>query len=289
MAQSVIAIVADCDDTLAPDTTGQLLARFGIDPKEFYAGPVGKLVEQGFDPPVAYMHEMLRLARDGGPLAGLTKAVMEEIGQKIERYPGVPEIFLDLEAEIKEHYAEYGIRLEEYVISGGIADLIAASPIGKVVDGLWGCNFAYDDAGRISAIKNVLSFTEKTRFVFAIEKGVVGPEYRNKPYAVNEPMDGGERRVPLKNMVYLGDGPSDIPCMSVIQKASEPGYVIGILSKEKPYKTWALGYGRRANVTVPPDFTNGDHAYMQLRETVIQYAERIKRDLKPKGKHSPGF
>jgi len=289
VAQPVIAIVADCDDTLAPDTTGQLLKRFGIDPREFYEGPVGKLVDQGFDPPVAYMHEMLRLARDGGPLAGLTEKVIKEIGQEIERYPGIPEVFLELESEIKQNYGEFGIRLEEYVISGGIADLIAAGPIGKVVDEIWGCNFAYDDQGRICAIKNVVSFTEKTRYLFAVEKGVVGPEFKNKPYAVNEPMDGSERRVALKNMVYLGDGPSDIPCMSVIQKAREPGYVIGILSKQKPYKTWALGYGRRANVTVPPDFTKGEYAYTQLRETVMQFAEGIKRDLKPKGKHAPGF
>src|SRR5438477_6009102 len=102
-------------------------------------------------------------------------------------------------------------------------------------------------------------------------------------------MYGGERRVALKNMVYLGDGPSDIPCMSVITKAQETGYVIGILSKQKPYKTWALGYGRRANVTVPADFRKGEHAYMQLRETVIQFAKGIQRDLKPKGKHAPGF
>jgi hypothetical protein len=225
---TTIAIVADCHDTLAPDTTAQLLKHFGIDPNSFYRRDAGKLVEQGFDPPLAYMNEMLRLARDGGPLASLTEAKIRELGAALSFYPGVPDVFTKLEAEVQRDYGEFGIRLEEYVISGGIADLIAASRLGGVLDGIWGCNFAYAENGRIAGIRNVVSFTEKTRFVFNIEKGLVGDHFRNQPYAVNNPMGPDERPVPMENMIYLGDGPSDIPCMSIIGRAG--GYVIGILS-----------------------------------------------------------
>src|SRR5438552_17772682 len=76
VAHTVIAIVADCDDTLAPDTTAQLLKQFGIDPKEFYRGPVGQLVDEGFDPAVAYLNQMLADCHAGGPLAGLPLAAI---------------------------------------------------------------------------------------------------------------------------------------------------------------------------------------------------------------------
>lgn len=294
MTQTVIAIVSDCDDTLAPDTTGQLLARFGVDPTEFYEGPVGKLVDEGFDPAVAYMNEMIRLAQGGGRLGELTREKIEAIGKELEWFPGVPQIFSELEREVQEKYGEFGIRLEEYVISGGIADLLRASPLGEVVNEIWGCNFAYDGNGVICGIRNVVSFTEKTRFLFAIEKGLVGSEYRNQPYSVNVPMESHERRVPLRNMIYLGDGPSDIPCMSVLQpkpgeSARDKGFVIGILNKKSPLRTWALGYGRRANITVPPDFSAGEHARAQLRQAVVQLAERIRGELHPKTPQTPTF
>ena len=243
----------------------------------FYRKDAGRLVEQGFDPPLAYMNEMIRLAKGDGPLAGLTLSRMREVAATLRFYPGVPEVFTKLEEEVHRDYGELGIRLQEFVITGGIADLITASALGGVLDGIWGCNFAYADNedGRVAGIRSVVSFTEKTRFLFNIEKGLVGEDFRNQPYAVNNPMDRGERPVPIKNMIYLGDGPSDIPCMSIMQLFG--GYVIGILSRETAYKTWALGYGRRANVTVPPDFREGEFAWAQLRQAVIQRAEDIKR------------
>src|SRR5206468_13122098 len=110
---------------------------------------------------------------------------------------------------------------------------------------------------------------------FDIEKGTA--QAGTGPYDVNRPMEPDDRPVPLRNMVYVGDGPSDIPCMSIVQKAQ--GYVIGILSKKSPHKTWARGFGRRAHVTVPPDFREGEHGYLQLRESAIQIAERIRLEI----------
>src|SRR3989442_12493762 len=92
-APSTIAIVSDCDDTLAPDTTAQLLERFGISAAQFYEERSNALVADGYDPPLAYMNAMLDLARDGGPLAGLTRESMTEIARDLTFFPGVPEVF----------------------------------------------------------------------------------------------------------------------------------------------------------------------------------------------------
>jgi hypothetical protein len=159
--------------------------------------------------------------------------------------------------------------------------LIFASELGKSIRNLWGCNFDYDEEGKISAIKNVVSFTEKTRFLFAIEKGQIDPEFKNDPYAVNRPMNEAERPIPLRNMIYLGDGPSDIPCMSIVLRAK--GNVIGILNKKEPHRAWALGYGRRASLTVPPDFRETEHGFIQLREAIIRMADRIKNEVETQG------
>ena len=101
----------------------------------------------------------------------------------------------------------------------------------------------------------------------------MGPGFEGNPSAVNDPMTDDERPVPFSNMVYLGDGPSDVPCMSLLQ--SKGGYVLGVLSTSNPAKAWALGYGRRANVTIPPDFSRDGLAYEHLRETVWRKATEI--------------
>src|SRR5882762_3428541 len=94
---STIAIVADCDDTLAPDTTAQLLEHFGLPPRDFYRDKSEPLVADGYDPPLAYMNSMLALAHEGGPLAGLTRETMLAVGAELKFFPGIPEIFELLE------------------------------------------------------------------------------------------------------------------------------------------------------------------------------------------------
>ena len=279
MAQNTIAIIADCDETLSPDTTAQLLRHFGIDPEAMFR-EAAELVKQGWDHPIAYMQRMIELAEGDGPLAGLTRSKMEESGRQLQFHDGVPEIFSELKAEIEREprYRDVGIRVETYVVSSGIEELLSASRLQGTVHALWGSSFEYRPAdGHIASVKRSLSFTEKTRCIFLIQKGKAGAEFRSNPYVVNEPMDQNERPVPFSNMIYIGDGASDIPCMSLIQTFG--GYVIGILSKADPGKTWALGYGRRAHITVPPEFRPGQYAYSLLQEALRDRAENIRQKL----------
>jgi hypothetical protein len=280
MAHNTIAVISDCDDTLAPDTTVQLLRFLGIDPKRFFSEDVAQLVADGWDPPLAYLTELVRQGRTATPR--LSRSIIEEVGRGLTFFPGIPECLQDLKKEIEgnSRYRDFGIRAEFYVISGGIEEMIAASPLGPALHGLWGCSFAYDAEGNPLMPKRVLSFTDKTRYIFNIQKGKVAEEFRSRPYVVNEPMDEIERPVPFKNMIYIGDGPSDIPCMSLLQKE---GYVIGILSDDNPHKTWALAYGRRAHITVPPDFRPDQHGFKHLRQAIIEKAEAICQGLSASG------
>jgi hypothetical protein len=286
--QDIVAIVADCDDTLAPDTTGQLLKSFGVDPETFFKKDAGSLVDQGFDPALAYLNAMIRRSGVGGKLAGLTRSRVAEQGKKLKFFPGMPKAFEKLSKEFHVKYGKKQLALEVYVISGGIRDLLAASPLASVTKDLWGCNFDYDSkTGRINGIKNAISFTEKTKFLFHIQKGLVGPEFENRFFDVNKPMLAEERRVPFENMIYLGDGPSDIPCMSIIMMNG--GFVIGILGMDKPGRAWELGFGRRANITVPADFRPGKLGYIHLREAAFRIADRILVDRKAPGGVVPKY
>ena len=151
MAQNTIAIVADCDDTLGPDTTAQLLSSFGVDPEEFFH-EASALVREGWDPILAYLYRMIRLAQDDGPLSGLTREKIAELGQSLGFYPGVPSLFAKLKQEIESEpsYRDAGIRVECYVVSSGLEQLLAASPLAGELHALWGCSFDFDARGRIS-------------------------------------------------------------------------------------------------------------------------------------------
>lgn len=283
MAHNTIAVVADCDGTLAPDTTDQLLQYFGVDPAEFWPSEVQPLVKAGWDEHLAYMQKLIELSAQGGPLQGLTRNKLIEIATSLEFYSGIPDGMITLRNEIEgtAEFRDVGIRVEFYVISAGIGDMLRASALGDFAHRIWACDFAYDGKGNLSHLKNVISFTDKTRFLYMVNKGKVGEEYLNQQYVVNEPMDPDERPVPFQNMIYIGDGPTDIPCMSLVN--SSDGYVLGILGKEKPNKAWALGYGRRVNATVPPEFAEGEHGYLQLRESIVNRAKEIRRKLSASG------
>lgn len=275
MAQTLIAIIADCDDTLAPDTTGQLLELCGVDKQDFFRNQSASLVKEGWDPSLAYMRRMVEFAADGGPLSNLTRDQLRSLAAKLNFYPGVPDCFAHIKSAIESDpaFRAAGVRVESYVISGGIAELLRASSLQSKTHYIWGCDFAYDSRGVIDFPRNVISFTDKTRFLYMINKGKVGPTFEGQSYAVNEPMKDDERPVPFENMVYIGDGPSDIPCMSLIQ--SQNGFVIGVASEDNPAKTWALAYGRRANQTVEADFRKEGSAYKALYQAVWQRAQAI--------------
>lgn len=208
MTRTTIALIADCDDTLAPDTTVQLLELCGVDGKTFFRERANPLVKNGWDPTLAYMRGMIDLARNEGPLASLTQARIKELARRLDFYPGVPECFSQIKGEIESdaRFRAAGVRVETYVISGGIAELLRASDLGNAVPYIWGCDFAYDADGVIAFPKNVISFTDKTRYLFMIQKGKIGPAFEGQPYAVNAPMTEEERPVPFENMIYLGDG-----------------------------------------------------------------------------------
>ena len=232
---SVIAVIFDYDDTLVPDSTTQLLKHHDIDTKKFWGSDFKDLVKnKGYDPPLAYLKLILDNIGEDKPLGNLNNKRLREVGATIEEtmYPGVKNLFDDLRSIVKR-YNDKGLEvsIEFYIISGGLEEVILGNEFLKNnCQGIYGCRLIGDtEDSELKYIKRIITFTEKTRYLFEINKGIPQEVSDSSPDAVNTHVEETKRRVSFDNMIYVGDGYSDIPCFSLIMKASnDKGDVFGV-------------------------------------------------------------
>jgi len=271
--QNKIAIIFDCDGTLCEDSTDFVLEKCGmseIDIKRFWRG-VNKMVKEGWDPPLAYMHKIIELV-NSNKIRDLSNKKLREIGRELNFFPGVLRMFSDFQKLLgKEEFRDAGIKLEFYIISGGLEEVIKGSKIRRYMKDIFGCTFYENpESGLIMFPQRIVTFTEKTKFIFAINKGT--NRIREDPYQVNDVIEDPDRRIPLPNMIYVGDGPSDISCMSLIGKKG--GRVFGL--NKKPKRGYELKTGRRE--VIGPylcDFTKRGSLRRFLKEAIKEIARRI--------------
>jgi phosphoserine phosphatase len=227
---AVLAVIFDFDDTLLPDSTSALLREHGLEPDDFWANRARQLVNEGYDPPLAYLNLLLQEVGPGRPLGEMTNDRLREFGRSLDQtwFPGLPQMFEDLHAAA-EHYRD--VSVEFYIISGGLQAIMEGSEyVGRYFRGVYGCQLGEDtESGVIKYIKRCVTFTEKTRFLFEINKGISPSEAATKPHLVNELISEQARPVPFKNMIYVGDGLTDIPCFSLIEKGD--GVAFGVFKR----------------------------------------------------------
>jgi len=282
--QNIIAAIMDCDDTLGDDTTNFVLESLGISAYEEFWPKVTPKIEKGWDPPLAYMDEFIEMTKERK--LNVTRKTLEDIAKRIQFYQGVPQCFEELRDFTDElsNELDLQIEIEFYVVSSGFEEVIKATTVGGKVNEIFGCTFEYDRKGNIMSPKSIVTFTEKTKFVFAINKGISGRVLRKNPGRVNDVILEERRRVPLRNMIYLGDGPTDIPCFSLIVKGGGKG--IGIIKKERPERGVPLWKGRRLTVgPYMPIYTRGSDLRIMLEQLIkdiaIEIFHRSKVSLVP--------
>jgi hypothetical protein len=285
--QNIISLIFDCDETLCFDTTDFVLLELDQDLVSFWSG-VSSKVKRGWDPPLAYMTQFMDVVKKEKP--NLTVENLKEIGKKIKLYDGVEEMLIQLRQIIKKNkeYQEAEVKLEYYVISGGFEPVIKASKIKDCdVQDVFGCNFATDKKGKLLGPKSTISFTEKTRFLYAINKGVPGAELRKEPSLVNQPMDGSERRIPFSNMIYLGDGFSDIPCFSMLEHNGGVG--VGVFTERAYRRGYELAISRRIMAgPYKPDYRKGTDVRLFLEERIRALADSVaEKRMKELGIQNP--
>jgi len=275
MTEPVIAIICDFDETLGPDTISFLLEKNGIPYDKFWP-EVYVMVKDSWDPPLAYMHLLLEYSKRGR--LDLSEKALLSLGKKLPLFPGLPKAFIELQKYVNKEplLKKTGIKLEFYIISGGLEDMILGSSLAAHVKGIFGSAFSYDTKTKeVTGIKKVISFTEKTRYIFGINKGIAVADLRAKPYLINDVVGNEKRRIPFSQMIYIGDGPSDIPSLSVIAQFSGTG--IGVSAPTKSFKKgYELARGRR--ITVGPYTANykaGSDMRKVLEATIMKMGLEI--------------
>jgi len=273
VTQQICAIVFDFDETLAPDSTSGFLAGLGIDVPAFW-NQNKVLVKQGWDPIPAYLQQMLQESRRRESGKRITAKKLAAWGAKVRTYPGAASLFGRLRK--LAHAINPAITLEFYIVSSGIGEVIRATKIAAEFKDIWACDFSYNKAGEIDALKNIVSFTDKTRFLFQIAKGIIGPRARTEPFAVNEKVPAEKLRVPFDQMIVVGDGYTDIPCFSLVQK--NHGIAIGVYdraSRDRWGKAWGFIENRRVTHMVAADYRKNSG----LDDALSMALERMARTI----------
>ncbi|WP_435628179.1 hypothetical protein [Candidatus Ferrigenium straubiae] len=270
--QETIAVVFDFDDTLAPDTTSGYLQHHGVDAQNFWINEVNPLYGEDWDPVPAYLHKMLAAAN--AKQIPLNKQTLSEWGKNAPLHAGTDSIFARLKRTVEE--TNPTVAIEFYVISSGIGEVIRSTKIASEFKDIWASEFHFDHEGNATFPKKIISFTDKTRYLFHIQKGLIGKPSRGKPLEVNKKFEYDQIRIPFTNMIFVGDGLTDVPCFSLLTK--EKGMAVAVYDKNH-VKKWSNAYqfvaDRRVSTLYSTNYSEGSDLSNFLTMAVRNLAERI--------------
>ncbi|MCR5337297.1 MAG: haloacid dehalogenase-like hydrolase [Lachnospiraceae bacterium] len=257
----VLAICYDFDKTLSPtDMQAQgYIQSVGYDVAEFWKKTDRLAEDNDMDKNLAYMYVMMDEAR--GRLI-FNREKLQEYGSKVQLFPGVAEWFGRLNAYGKER----GISVEHYIISSGLKEMIDGTEIAQkgVFKKVYASSFFYDDRGMAVWPAQVVNFTNKTQFLFRIVKGVLDVN----DDGVNNFFRPEDQRVPFRNMVYIGDSDTDIPCMKLVN--TNGGHSIGVYDPVKQNKDRVYQMLRESRIRyfAPADYTEGSELDRLLKAII---------------------
>jgi len=295
MEQNTIAIVWDFDKTLIKGyMQDPIFKKFSVDATAFWK-EVNSLPEeyrkQGVkvNTDTIYLNHMLTCVGQG-IFKGLNNDILTELGQELEFYNGIPDIFRILKEAIASDpsFSKFGIHVEHYIVSTGITAMIRGSKISKYVDGIWGCEFIEEPIissleikianepksteKEIQQVGYIIDNTSKTRAVFEINKGVNKFDYID----VNGRIDPENRRVPFEHMIYVADGPSDVPVFSVLQQYGGRTFAIYPKGDTKAFnQVDQLRKDGRIDMYAEADYSEESMACMWLLEQTKAIAQVI--------------
>ncbi len=294
-----IAVVWDFDKTLVKGyMQDPIFEHYHVDSEkfwdevnalpQFYMDTFGIKVNRD----TIYLNHFLTCIKQG-IFPGLNNETLREFGKDLVFYDGIPDIFEKTKKRISNNskYNEFDIKVEHYIVSTGMSEIIKGSSVMQYVDGVWGCEFLEEerqsDLGPktengnpekvISQIAYTIDNTSKTRALFEINKGSnIYPEID-----VNGKMPEQFRRIPFKNMIYIADGPSDIPAFSVIKKGGGSTFAIYPKQNTEQFKqVEMLIHQDRIDMYAEADYREGTTAYMWITNRIETIAEKIYEDQK---------
>jgi hypothetical protein len=295
--QNTVACIWDFDKTLVPGyMQWPLFRKYGVDEATFWA-ETNALVEQyhkrGYrlSGEIGYLNHLLTHVL-AGMMPGLNNKVLKALGAELSFYPGLPGFFERTHRWVAEkaEYRKHEIQIEHYVVSTGLAKMIQGCAIAPYVDGIWGCEFIESPLqpgflrqkeleisadAEIAQIGMVIDNTTKTRALFEINKGT----NKNPAIDVNSNIKPEDRRIPFQNMIYIADGPSDVPSFSVVKGNGGRAYAVYNPDKEEEFvQNDLLRQVGRIDHYGPADYSDGSNTFNWLKLHVQSICSRIVAD-----------
>ena len=266
----ILALMYDFDRTLSPRDMQEygFIPGLGMDAGAFWAECDAVEREHGMDQILAYMLVMLEKSR-GRQL--VTHDTLRALGTGVELFPGVETWFGRVNA-----YAKHcGITPEHYIISSGIKEIIEGTPIAGEFREIYAASFCYDKHGVPIWPAMSVNYTSKTQFLFRINKGILDVTENR---GLNEFMPEDRRRVPFRNMIYIGDGLTDVPCMKLTKVNG--GHSIAVYQNDRREADNMILHGR-VDFAAPADYSQGS----EMEKTVFEVIDQVGATAKTVERH----
>ncbi|HNX16400.1 MAG TPA: HAD family hydrolase [Bacilli bacterium] len=271
MPKPIIAIMYDFDKTLSTTDMQNysFIPALGMTPGEFWDETTQFSLKTGVERILSYMYMMIAKAKEKG--IKLTREYLQECGKNIKFYPGVTTWF----KRINEYAASKGIIIEHYLVSSGTKEIVEGCAIFDQFTAAYGCEYYYNKSGEPIWPKLTINYTQKTQFLFRIAKGVFDMTDDN---SVNKKTPS--LRIPYSNIVYMGDGMTDIACMTLVKHNG--GRSIAVYPEKESDKVRQIYLDGRCSFMCRADYTAGSDLDKVMRLIIDSAAIKDEIDRKEK-------
>lgn len=262
MTKPIVALMYDFDKTLCTKDMQEygFIPSLGMSAEDFWGEVTHLTDQQQMDSILAYMYQMVEKARERQ--IPVTRSTFKQMGAGVEYFEGVKTWF----ERVNRYGEEVGAQVEHYIVSSGIKEIIEGTEIARYFKKIYACEFMYGEDGSIRWPKFAVNYTAKTQFLFRINKGVLNIDSRSANQ-LNQYTPEKRRRVPFHNMIYIGDGITDVPCMRLVK--SYGGQSIAVYDPQKGSEAAeALREAGRVNYVVPADYTGGSQIEMLVKAII---------------------
>ena len=261
--QPIVAFLYDFDKTLCTTDMQNyaFIPSLGMTPAEFW--PVANSFGSAnrMDGILAYMYTMISESEKRN--MPLTREKLVNMGKDIVLYPGVEDWF----RRINAFGVEQGVQVEHYVISSGLKEIIEGCPISGEFKEIYASEYYYDESGKPVWPKMAVNFTAKTQFVYRINKGVLDV---SDDKTLNDSMPDDSKRVPFTNMIYVGDGLSDVPCMKMMRAYG--GQAIAVYQETNRMAVEDLMAKHRVDFIFKADYSEGTPLDLTVKNIIRKMA-----------------
>ena len=296
--QPIIVLAYNCDHTLIPEYMQNYFLKInGLEPQDFWDESNNLVLQQkdkgvNLDFENAYLNLFLKYSRDG-TFKDLSNSQLREEGKVIKTFQGLPDFFKRIKDSIENEpkYKEHGLKVEHYIISTGLKEMIIGSPLydPDYIEDVFASEFM-EENGVINDVARAVGHMKKTEFLYMLNKG----SNKNPNIDINGRMPNEARRIPFENMIYVGDGPTDVPCFATLSDEGGVGVAVYNPEFDKAFqKAFLLRQQRRVFTFGPADYRENTDISRKLFHIVRERADKAVKGIEDKlmGQisNAPGF